>query len=79
MGDDGREEITGAACSFLPERADQEISLKNVAQAFYTESEPDPEVIIRTSGESRLSGFMLWQSGHSELYFYDSLWPVFTR
>jgi len=39
----------------------------------------DPELIIRTSGELRLSGFLLWQSVHSELYFCDALWPAFRK
>lgn len=40
---------------------------------------PDPDLIIRTGGEKRLSNFMLWQSAYSELYFTDVLWPDFTR
>ena len=46
---------------------------------FYTSGQPDPDLIIRTSGEVRLSGFMLWQSAYSEFYFCDSLWPNFRR
>jgi short-chain Z-isoprenyl diphosphate synthase len=40
---------------------------------------PDPDLIIRTSGEIRLSGFLLWQSAHSELHFCDANWPAFRR
>jgi len=40
---------------------------------------PDPDLIIRTSGEVRLSGFLLWQSAHSEFYFTDVLWPAFRK
>ena len=46
---------------------------------FYTSGQPDPDLIIRTSGEVRLSGFLLWQSTYSEFYFCDSLWPSFRR
>ena len=43
----------------------------------YTKGEPDPDLLIRTSGELRLSGFLPWQSTYSELYFVDKLWPDF--
>ena len=88
VGYDGREEITRAVRNLLLERADQEISLKDVAneltsediaQRLYCEGEPDPDLIIRTSGELRLSGFLLWQSVYSELYFCDTLWPAFRK
>jgi short-chain Z-isoprenyl diphosphate synthase len=45
----------------------------------YTAGLPDPDLIIRTSGEVRLSGFMLWQSAHSEFYFTDVHWPEFRK
>jgi short-chain Z-isoprenyl diphosphate synthase len=45
----------------------------------YTVGLPDPDLIIRTSGEIRLSGFLLWQSAHSEFYFSDVDWPGFRR
>ncbi len=45
----------------------------------YTAGRPDPDLIIRTSGERRLSGFLLWQSVHSELHFCDVFWPGFRR
>lgn len=45
----------------------------------YTESDPDPDVVIRTSGEIRLSNFLLWQSAYSELVFTDTLWPDFKK
>ena len=44
-----------------------------------TKGQPDPDLIIRTSGEQRLSGFLLWQSAHSEFYFCEALWPDFRR
>ncbi len=49
-----------------------------VAQQLYTAGMPDPELIIRTSGELRLSNFLLWQSAYSEFVFTDVLWPDFT-
>ena len=51
------------------------IDEKVVSENLYTAGLDDPNLIIRTSGEERLSGFLLWQSSYSELYFCDSLWP----
>ncbi|CAM5397271.1 Isoprenyl transferase OS=Streptomyces glaucescens OX=1907 GN=uppS PE=3 SV=1 [Streptomyces glaucescens] len=45
----------------------------------YTGDQPDPDLVIRTSGEQRLSGFMLWQTAHSEYYFCDVFWPAFRK
>ena len=50
-----------------------------IARHLYTAGLPDPDLIIRTSGEIRLSGFLLWQSVHSEFYFTDVLWPAFRK
>ena len=88
LGYDGREEITQAVRSLLLERADQEISIRDVANELTSDEigrwlhrngDPDPDLIIRTSGELRLSGFLLWQSAYSELYFCDTLWPAFRK
>ncbi|MFX1518528.1 MAG: polyprenyl diphosphate synthase [Promethearchaeota archaeon] len=54
-----------------------EVTEKTVEQFLYTSGIPDPDLIIRTSGEERLSGFLLWQSAYSELYFADVFWPEF--
>ena len=51
----------------------------DIGAHLYTSGLPDPDLIIRTSGELRLSGFMLWQSAHSEFYFCDPYWPDFRR
>lgn len=51
----------------------------DVARHIYTTGQPDPDLIIRTSGEQRLSGFMLWQAAFAELHFCPSLWPDFSR
>jgi len=84
----GREEIADAVRSMLQEAAQEGRSLESVADAvsadtleryLYTSGVPDPDFIIRTSGEQRLSGFLLWQSAYSEFYFVDALWPAFRR
>ncbi len=62
----------------LAEAIDQ-ITPEAIARHLYTAGLPDPDLIIRTSGEIRLSGFLLWQSVHSEFYFTDVLWPAFRK
>ena len=78
----GRNEIVNAtrqiseevlAGKIKPEDIDEEMLSKHM----YTKGEPDPDLLIRTSGELRLSGFLPWQSTYSELYFVDKLWPDF--
>ncbi len=56
-----------------PDQIDEEIFSRHL----YTEGIPDPDLIIRTSGEERLSGFLIWQSAYSELYFTEVYWPAF--
>ena len=51
----------------------------DITEHLYTKGQPDPDLIIRTSGEQRLSGFLLWQSAHSEYYFCETYWPDFRR
>ncbi|MBS0382639.1 MAG: di-trans,poly-cis-decaprenylcistransferase [Proteobacteria bacterium] len=84
----GREEITDAVKGLLATAATEGRSLEEVAASLspqeiarhlYTEGVPDPDFIIRTSGEQRLSGFLLWQAAYSEFYFCDVLWPAFRR
>ncbi len=67
---------------------DQRFSLEDIAEAItvqgisdhlYTSGQPDPDLVIRTSGEQRLSGFLLWQSAYSEIWFTDTYWPAFRR
>ena len=55
------------------------ITPEAIACHLYAADLPDPDLIIRTSGEIRLSGFLLWQSVHSEFYFTDVLWPAFRK
>jgi len=86
VGYGGREEIVDAvkrvirekkACS-LEELADN-ICADDITNHLYTYGIPDPDLIIRTSGEIRMSGFLLWQSAYSEFYFCDAFWPVFRK
>jgi short-chain Z-isoprenyl diphosphate synthase len=88
VGYGGREEIADAVRSFVKMQAQQGSSLSDVieritpeaiARHLYAADLPDPDLIIRTSGEIRLSGFLLWQSVHSEFYFTDVLWPAFRK
>jgi short-chain Z-isoprenyl diphosphate synthase len=86
IGYGGREEIVEAVKKALREKkvatveelADS-ITADDIASNLYTYGIPDPDLIIRTSGEIRLSGFLLWQSVHSEYYFCDALWPAFRK
>ena len=55
------------------------LEVDQIAAHLYTSGQPDPDLIIRTSGEQRLSGFLMWQSAHSEFYFCEALWPDFRR
>ena len=84
----GRKEIVPAVRSFLEAQAGEGASLpaaieritpEAVGRYLYAADLPDPDLIIRTSGEIRLSGFLLWQSVHSEFYFTDVLWPAFRK
>ena len=84
----GRHELRDAVRKLLAEEASHGASLADVAERLeiddiaehlYTAGDPDPDLIIRTSGEQRLSGFLMWQSAHSEFYFCEALWPDFRR
>jgi short-chain Z-isoprenyl diphosphate synthase len=84
----GRREIADAVRSLLAEHAAMGTSLEELAQIIdvehiadhlYTKGQPDPDLVIRTSGEQRLGGFLLWQSAKSEFYFCEAYWPDFRR
>ena len=84
----GREEIVDAVRAFLRDELAQNKTLEEVidlvtpdaiGRSLYAPDLPDPDLIIRTSGEIRLSGFLLWQSVFSEFYFTDVYWPAFRR
>jgi len=74
----GRDEIIRAIKNIVKEGIPPEkIDEKLVAEHLYTNGQPDPDLIIRTGGEIRLSNFLLWQLSYAELYFTDTLWPDF--
>lgn len=84
----GREEITDAFRRYVENGQEQGMTMdqlrdninpEELGQHMYTSGLPEPDLIIRTSGELRLSGFLLWQSAYSEYYFTDVLWPDFRR
>jgi short-chain Z-isoprenyl diphosphate synthase len=86
VGYGGRREIADAVRDLLHENALQGKSLgevaefltvEHIAEHLYTKGQPDPDLVIRASGEQRLSGFLLWQSANSEFYFCEALWPDF--
>ena len=92
VGYGGRREIADAVRSLLVEHAGRGTSLEELAQDLtpehiaeqieghlYTKGQPDPDLVIRTSGEQRLGGFLLWQSAKSEFYFCEAYWPDFRR
>ena len=72
--------LTGCAeCGLSTAEAAAKVSPEIIQRHLYLADMPDPDLIIRTSGEVRLSGFLLWQSVHSELYFCDVNWPALRR
>jgi short-chain Z-isoprenyl diphosphate synthase len=88
VGYGGRREIADAVRSLLHDHATKGTSIEeladvldveHIADHLYTAGLPDPDLVIRTSGEQRLGGFLLWQSAHSEFYFCDAYWPAFRR
>ena len=88
IGYGGRQEISDAVKSMLEKHLSSGESLKDVvsnlnieeiSKYMYTAGQPDPDLVIRTSGEQRLSGFLLWQSAHSEFYFCEAFWPDFRK
>jgi len=88
VGYSGRREIADAVRSLLAQHSaagrtlDELIDVldvEHIAEHPYTRGQPDPDLVIRTSGEQRLSGFLLWQTAHSEFYFCDVNWPDFRR
>lgn len=84
----GRQELRDAVRALLAEEDAKGVTLAQLSNTLevdqieahlYTSGQPDPDLIIRTSGEQRLSGFLMWQSAHSEFYFCEALWPDFRR
>jgi undecaprenyl diphosphate synthase len=74
----GRQEIIDAVKKIIKEKINPDkVDEKVIADHLYTANQPDPDFVIRTSGEMRLSGFLPWQTVYSELYFSEKLWPDF--
>ncbi len=79
-----RSEITGAMRNIARKVAEGELSPEDISEqtisnSLYTAGVPDPDLVIRTSGECRLSNFLLWQASYAEFYFPQTLWPDFTE
>lgn len=88
VGYGGRQEISDAVRQLLAQRqADglsgqaliDSVNVDAIGDHLYTSGQPDPDLVIRTSGEQRLSGFLLWQSAYSEIWFTEAYWPEFRR
>lgn len=88
VGYGGRQEIVDAVKTLVEELAEQGVAAEDMADRItaealgdhmYTSGQADPDLVIRTSGEQRLSGFLLWQSAYSEIWFTDTYWPAFRR
>ncbi len=88
VGYGGRREVVDAVRALLADHATRGTTLddlasvvdvEHIAEHLYTAGQPDPDLVIRTSGEQRLSGFLLWQSAHSEFYFCEAYWPDFRK
>ena len=76
----GRYEIVNAFNQIIKDNPDKkEITIDDIESHLYTKGLADPDIIIRTSGEKRLSGFLPWQSVYSELFFIDKFWPDFSQ
>ncbi len=88
VGYGGRQEIVDAVRELLSEEIDagtpvdelvDKVTVDSLATHLYTSGQPDPDLVIRTSGEQRLSGFLLWQAAYSEIWFTETYWPAFRR
>lgn len=88
VGYGGRKEIVDAVRSLLESglaagltgsELVRAVTVDGIDQHLYTRGQPDPDLVIRTSGEQRLSGFLLWQSAYSEIWFTEAYWPEFRR
>ena len=84
----GRQEIVDAVRGLLSkqlangataEQLVEAVTIEAISENLYTSGQPDPDLVIRTSGEQRLSGFLLWQSAYSEMWFTEAHWPAFRR
>lgn len=88
VGYGGRQEIVDAVRGLLGkalaegatgDQLIEAVTIDAISENLYTSGQPDPDLVIRTSGEQRLSGFLLWQSAYSEMWFTEAYWPAFRR
>src|SRR6478609_172962 len=88
VGYGGRREIVDAVRELLHDavakgmdisKLADDLCVDDISRFLYTRGQPDPDLVIRTSGEQRLSGFLMWQSAYSEFYFCEALWPAFRK
>ncbi|MCT1491969.1 isoprenyl transferase [Corynebacterium sanguinis] len=88
VGYGGRQEIVDAVRTLLgdelaagtaAEGLASRVTVDSIGENLYTSGQPDPDLVIRTSGEQRLSGFLLWQAAYSEIWFTDTYWPAFRK
>ncbi len=88
VGYGGRQEIVDAVRGLLSKELAngasgddliEAVTAEAISENLYTSGQPDPDLVIRTSGEQRLSGFLLWQSAYSEMWFTEAYWPEFRR
>lgn len=88
VGYGGRQEIVDAVKLLIDEAVEagvpaaeisEAVTVDEISKHVYTKGQPDPDLVIRTSGEQRLSGFLLWQSAYSEIWFTDTYWPAFRK
>lgn len=88
VGYGGRQEIVDAVHDLVRdehsqgttiEQLPEKITIASIDSHLYTSGQPDPDLVIRTSGEQRLSGFLLWQAAYSEIWFTDTYWPAFRK
>ncbi|MDQ6755127.1 MAG: isoprenyl transferase [Actinomycetota bacterium] len=88
VGYGGRREIVDAVRELLQDavakgkdigQLAEALDVDDISRYLYTRGQPDPDLVIRTSGEQRLSGFLMWQSAYSEFYFCEALWPAFRK
>lgn len=88
VGYGGRQEIVDAVQKLVAENVEagvpaeelaSKVDVESISKHLYTSGQPDPDLVIRTSGEQRLSGFLLWQAAYSEIWFTDTYWPAFRR
>ncbi len=88
VGYGGRQEIVDAVRALIDanlangvpaHELSTSITIDSISKNLYTSGQPDPDLVIRTSGEQRLSGFLLWQAAYSEIWFTDTYWPAFRK